>query len=73
MCILSGVCPLTHDTLGRAAGMKDGPVPRVSKSETPERTHKVCVSRQRQKAEVLVYSLTFAGIIWGEAVQDFKS
>lgn len=39
-----GVCPLTPDTLGRTAGIKNGPVPLVPKSETPERTHKVCVS-----------------------------
>lgn len=68
-----GVCPLTPDTLGRRAGIKDGPVPLVPESETPERMHKVCVhSRQQQKAEVLVYNLAFAYIIWGEAVQDFK-
>lgn len=68
MCVLLGVCPLTHDTLGRAAGMKDGPVPLVPESERLQRGgHKVCVphSRQRQKAEVLAYSLAFACIIWG--------
>lgn len=76
MCILLGVCPLTYDTLGRAAGMKDGPVPLVPESERLQRgEHKVRVphSRQRQKAKVLAYSLAFACIIWGEAVQDFKS
>lgn len=39
MCILLGVCPLTHDTLGRAAGMKDGLYP-----WSPNLRDKVCVS-----------------------------